>query len=462
MKTLTRPLISGLLCAWAVTFSGAALAEAPEAMPNPPTPASPGAAANPPALPVPDETRLSARTDDVIEKWERATKQKPDSAPAWVGLAEAYLQKNRETNDPLYYSRMDAAVSKALKVQPDHYTAIKLKSQLHSARHQFQEAIEWTEKAVKANPGDPINYGILGDIYAELGEYEKVEANYRKMMELLPGRAAYSRASYFYELHGDEPSARAAMHMAIQAGPPKGEAAAWCYVHLGHLNFQSGFLPAAEKSYNAALSSFPGFFHAAMGLGKVKVAQKEYPAAIRMYEKALESGPHHEALGALIEIYSHTGQAEKAKDARRRLGDLQKRYLKYDMDIDFEVAEIDAEQGRGLAEALQLAKEEVKSHGNVKAYDSLAWIAYLNGDMETARSAMEEALHLGTQYPLMYYHAAKIQEKLGNRQESIMLFSRALSKSPYFHLRYAPDARKSVERLTQSLAVESRISSSEK
>lgn len=462
MNPRNRPLISGLLCASTVALcvpASAKVSETPEpARPSPSValPSKPDRKAEPAPSSPAGEKLLPGRTDREIEQWEKSTKDAPDDADGWVGLAEAYLQKSRETNDPLFYSKMDAALTRAQKLKPDSYTGMKLRSLLHSSRHEFDEAIEWTKKAMEANPQDPLNYGILGDIYAERGEYEKVEDNYQKMLDLLPGRASYSRASYLAELYGDERSARMLMEQAIGAGPRKGEGAAWCHAYLGHLYFIGGGLPAAQRAYEDSLAAFPGYFHALMGLGKVKAARKEFPAAIETYRKALQSGPHHEALAALIEIYTHTGQKERAKEVRAQLGDLQERYRKYDMDIDFEVAEIDAESGRDLANALKLAKEEVKTHGNVKAYDSLAWIAYLNGDMETAQSAMEKALGIGTQYPVMLYHAGKIREKLGDKQGSIRLYHRALSQCPYFHIRYAEDARKSIERLSRNLASESR------
>jgi len=402
---------------------------------------------------------ISNRTDREIERWMQETKEHPGDVVGWVKLSQAYLQKSRETNDPLYYTRMESSMTQAAQIQPDHYELLKLRSALHSSRHQFPEAIEWTEKAIKAKPNDAANYGILGEIYAELGEYDKMEANYQKMLDLLPGLASYARASHFQELYGDESAARATMQMAIDAGPPKGEATAWCHVRLGHLNFNGGFLPAAQKNYEAALYAFPGYYNAYMGMGKVKAAQKDYPGAIQMYQKALESGPHHEAMGSLIEIYAFTGQKDKAKAMRDRLGKHAERYHEHNMDIDFEVAEIDAEHGTDLPNALKLAKDEVKTHGNVKAYGALAWIAYLNNDLETAKPALEKSLSLGTHNPLNFYYAGKIHEKLGNKQESIRWFNRALSKSPYFHIRYASDARSSIERIAKSLSEESKIQS---
>jgi tetratricopeptide (TPR) repeat protein len=454
-RTLSLSMSLGILAA--ASASGAVTKNA-KSLPHPsPASALPaGGKDKPLTVAPPDIEAGTPKTDREIARWERFTKEKPDDAGGWVNLAATYLQKSRETNDPVWYSRMDTALGHAFKLAQEHYGAMKLRSALHSSRHEFDEAIVWTEKAIRANPSDPLNYGTLGDIYAELGDYEKAEANYQSMIDKAPGRASYSRASYLQELYGDMRSARASMQMAIEAGKPNGEEAAWCYVHLGHLNFNSGFLPAAEKAYEAALAALPGYNQAYMGLGKARAAKKDHAGAIEMYEKALRAGPHHESLAALIELYTVTGRKEKAKDARDRLGILQETYRKNAMDIDFEVAEIDAEHGRNLPAALELAKEEVKTHGNVNAYDSLAWIAYLNGDMETARTAMEKAMSLGTQDPLMFYHAGKIREKLGDKQESIRHLNRALTVCPYFHVRYAPDARATVERLAQSLRTESR------
>jgi tetratricopeptide (TPR) repeat protein len=415
-----------------------------------------------PVIPFFQARMAPKNTAESVALWEAKVKAHPDDPNSFSGLAGAYLEKARETNDPTFYTRAEKELDKAQAMDADNYSAMSLRSQLHSYRHQFDQAIQWTEKAIQKNPNDPMNYGNLGDIYAELGQYDKAEDNYQKMADLRPGRAAYSRASYMKELYGEAREASALMGMAISAGIPKGEGTAWCHTYLGHMLYNNGYLPAAQKEYEAAIASFPGYFHAYAGMGNVKAAKGDIPGAIEMYQKALAGGPHHETLGALIELYTLTGQKEKAKEVRDQLSALQERYRQNSMDIDFEVAEIDAEQGVGLPNALKLAKEEVKTHGNVKAWDALAWIAYLNKDYALAQSAMKQATRIGTKNSLMDYHNARIQEALGDKEESLYLLNQALNRCPYFHVRYANDARQRVSRLTAELVSSSGTQTAQK
>ena len=54
---------------------------------------------------------------------------------------------------------------------------------------------------------------------------------------------------------------------------------------------------------------------------------------------------------------------------------------------------------------------------------------------------MEKALALGTGDALLDFHAGMIELQLGRSERAAMLFKRALSLNPNFHLVYARQAR---------------------
>src|SRR5205807_8990054 len=82
-------------------------------------------------------------------------------------------------------------------------------------------------------PARPTAYGVLVDALVELGRYDEATAAAQVMTDMRPDLSSYSRISYLRELHGDTNGAMAAMRLAIQAGPLRSEATAWCDVQLG-------------------------------------------------------------------------------------------------------------------------------------------------------------------------------------------------------------------------------------
>ena len=74
---------------------------------------------------------------------------------------------------------------------------------VYLSQHRFREAIAVAEKNRDARPGDPINYGVIGDGHLELGEYEQAFDAFDRMVTLRPSAAAYARVAYARELQGN-------------------------------------------------------------------------------------------------------------------------------------------------------------------------------------------------------------------------------------------------------------------
>ena len=62
--------------------------------------------------------RPVSRTDRVIWDAQEVLRANPDSVDSYALLASAYVQKARETGDPSYYGKAQAAVDQALRRDP--------------------------------------------------------------------------------------------------------------------------------------------------------------------------------------------------------------------------------------------------------------------------------------------------------------------------------------------------------
>src|SRR5207253_10362213 len=91
-------------------------------------------------------------TDTSIETLQSYLTKKADDAVLLARLGAAYLQKARETGDPTWYAKAETVLRRSLQVEPDNDDALNGMGVLALARHQFAEALDWGNRAVKLNP----------------------------------------------------------------------------------------------------------------------------------------------------------------------------------------------------------------------------------------------------------------------------------------------------------------------
>ncbi len=200
-----------------------------------------------PQLPSDGETARTVRglgrrltTDTTIETLQSYLSKGPPRADLLAALGQAYLQKARESGNPAYYPKAEQVLRRALELAPEQAEALTGMGALALARHQFSEALDWGQRAVRANPHRAAGYGVVADALIELGRYEEAVAVVQAMVDTRPDQASYARVSYLRELYGDVDGAIEAMRRAVSAGAPTGEGTAYVQVQLGTLLFNVG------------------------------------------------------------------------------------------------------------------------------------------------------------------------------------------------------------------------------
>jgi tetratricopeptide (TPR) repeat protein len=102
------------------------------------------------------------------------------------------------------------------------------------------------------------------------------------------------------------------------------------------------------------------------------------------------------------------------------------------------------DHGRRVPELLQKAEEEINVRQDVYGWDLLAWALHKAGRDSEATAAMGKALSLGTRDAMLFYHAAMIQNSLGNRAAAQDWLERALAVNPYWHPTQPAEARATI------------------
>lgn len=392
------------------------------------------------------------KIDQLIWDYQARIRRAPDDVNAYAMLGAAYVQRARETGDPTYYGRAEAAFDEALKRDPQNVEALIGKGTLALSRHQFREALALGEQARSLNPTIPRIYGLIGDAQVELGQYEAALESFQTMVDMRPDLSSYSRASYMRELYGDVQGAIEAMQWAVQAGGPNLENANWTRVQLGHLYFNSGRLDEAEAVYRRALTVYPGYVPAIAGLARVHAARGEYDQAIQLYTDVVNRMPLAEYVIALGDVYEAAGRSAEAQQQFDLVRAIERLYLANGVDTDLEMAlfQVDHNQGQNLDETLARARRAFEKRPTIHAADVLAWALYQDGQYAQAYELSQQALQLGTKDALLFFHAGMIAYRLGHRAEAQAYLEQALALNPNFSLRYRDMARSTLTALRQS------------
>src|SRR5580692_10408108 len=166
-------------------------------------------------------------SNERIAAYEKLLQQSPADPKIQAGLAEAFIQKLRETTDFAYLNRASALVDKMLSADPKSYDAVRLRIEIETHRHNFPKAAELAEQLTERNPSDTGALGMLGDSLMEEGRYDAAAKAYRRMLELSPNLTSYNRVAYHDFVTGNSGQALAWMNMAVQAGSTVPENLAW-------------------------------------------------------------------------------------------------------------------------------------------------------------------------------------------------------------------------------------------
>lgn len=238
------------------------------------------------------ETSRRTSADQRIRYYSSRLAEHPRLYPVHAQLGEAYLDKARETFDPVWLGRAHSALLRSHEIQPN-YPAMKLMAALAAYRHRFEEALEWVERASRTSPDDPDLAALGVEALLGLGRVDRARAllpppgeppeHFSEAAALGQWLLSQERYDEAVELF------RAGAELARRAGAPAGEA--WAEVRAAGAFLDSGRPEEALPHLERAEALDPESLDLRLHRSEYLEARGEIQAALRMLEKVARGDP---------------------------------------------------------------------------------------------------------------------------------------------------------------------------
>lgn len=341
-----------------------------------------------------------------------ALRKNPQDAEAMLHLAEVFIQEARVTGEhPHYYpaalkalepvvASLSAKATRTTNETDLYFRALSSKANVQLSLHDFANALETANAAVAINPHNAQIYGALVDANVELGRYPKAVEMADKMVSIRPDLRSYSRVSYLREIHGDVPGAIEAMDMAVKAGYPGQESAAWARLTLGNLYKTYGDWKKAEMQYQIILQERPDYPFALAALAEVEKHRNQYDQAEALLKKACAIIPEVGFYESLAKLYQVSNREKEAAELIPQIEQMMAEDTEKGHNMSLEYAALYTELKPDYDKALQFALQEyARRPDNIDVNRRLALIYAAKKDSAKAKEHYVKASVTGSKHP---------------------------------------------------------------
>ena len=360
----------------------------------------------------------------------------PQEWDLYIKLAQVYMLEARVSGEHGHYypaalQVLDRVLMHA-KEESHHFQASFLRASVLLSLHRFEEALIYGERALAYNSHHALTYGTLVDAHVELGNYQQAIEMADKMNAIRPDLRSYSRISYLREIHGDIEGAIQAMEMAIQAGYPGQEDAAWCRLTLGDLFLTYGRLEEARDQYSLALEERPSYPFALAGMAKVCQEEENYAQALVWLDSAITLIPEIGFYEQKADIYQILGDTTQVRQLASEMLEMLQEDEESGHSMNLEYAKVyeDFLQDRGTALEYVL-KEYHKRPGNSEVNHHLAALHYSLGDPTQALEYSQVAMQTQSQDPYFLGVHGLVLFRNGYQEEGRKFIEKSIRVHPH-------------------------------
>ncbi|PHS41218.1 MAG: hypothetical protein COA91_02565 [Robiginitomaculum sp.] len=194
------------------------------------------------------QLRLPDTLNTAVAGYKQVIALDPEFAPAYAGLAVTYLLMRDYTNTSEEEAIRLAKpfVARALELAPNSAEALTAAASLALSENKTQDVLDFTKRAIAANPNYGLAYHRQGLAYGGLGEPEKALASFEEALDLDPLSAVLLLNVGVYQGRlGNQAAARATHEKNIKYNPnsPQG------YAMIGEMKYENGDYAGAHTLF---------------------------------------------------------------------------------------------------------------------------------------------------------------------------------------------------------------------
>jgi tetratricopeptide (TPR) repeat protein len=345
-----------------------------------------------------------------IDQAKTAIQQNPKKGDSYAALANALLRRELETSDPKYRSEAEAAIEKALGIEPDHFEALKARTMILLRDHEYSKAQELARKLNKRTPDDVPTYGLVAEASVALGDYKEAEEAVQWMLDMRPGNLlAYLEGATLREMFGEIDGARDFLSQAYQRiRPEEAQERAAILLRLSHLALLNNNPVSADRLVEQARKLFPVYPAATLQLARVRMAQKNYAEAADLFRQVNTIAPRTEYLFYLADALEKGGNVQEASGI---FAEFEKKAIAESEQADNanrELIRYYLDGSKNVPDGLRLAKREASIRHDSHTLDLYAWGLYASGRKAEAKTQSDRAMAVGLRDPDVLAHAKMI------------------------------------------------------
>jgi tetratricopeptide (TPR) repeat protein len=391
------------------------------------------------------------RTEAEVARLQVQLRAAPGDPDLLARLGTAYLARARETADPSWYPKAATALEQSRAGAGDQPLALTATGLLHLARHEFDVALVWGERALAVAPDSDGALGVVVDAQVELGRYDDAARTVQAMVDRRPSLASLARVSYLRELRGDAVGAITAMNQAVTAGSGSADDLAHVQTLLGDLYLGQGDVERAEGAYKQALVSRDGYGAAEVGLARTSAARGDLEGGANRIEAVVSRLPDPAGVALLGDMAAALGDPRRAAGQYELVRRIEELNRANGVTVDLELARFEADHARDPGvdpnRAVDMARAALAQRPTIYGADVLSWALRQAGRPAEALPHARSAVRLGTRDALLWYHLATVEADLGLTLPAAQDLRQALSINPQLTVRDLPAARSLASRL---------------
>jgi tetratricopeptide (TPR) repeat protein len=377
---------------------------------------------------------------------DEAPAARPLDADSLVLKAQRALGQVRSTEDPSFYPQVEQALAEARRLEPRNAAVALGYGELEMSKHNFRAGLDWAQRARRLAPDTVRPLGVIADAQIELGRYADAERTLQRLVDIKPGVAAYSRISYFRELHGDLPGAIEAMRLAVSAAGTKPGDGSGVRVLLAHLELAAGHTAEGERLFRRVLEAEPRNAKALDGLADVEMARGRPRAALARWRRLSAEVPSPHYATDVVELSQVFGSPAETRRAIERVRSLDRALAAAGANVASESAVFEADYG-SPRRALAMARRAYAEAPAVQRADALGWALTRTGRPAEAIPYARAAIRLGTREPIFLYHGAIAAKEAGRRGLARRWLRRLLTENPRFSPLHGARAERALQEL---------------